>query len=267
MKKSLLFLAALAISASAFATNTPPPPKPKPDPKPKTVVVKSDSSANADAAAAAVSGSKAVSGSTSGATGGAATSGSTSGVGDINAGSSASGGGGGAVNDNSEFNSRAWSLVLPPPVFTPPMPRPEVPQGCPAPTETQDALQIAGPIFSSAKSLRDNSPCVAIRYSQILWDRCQYQKSDRILAMGMKKFAKEVGEDWDAQPDPNIPNYTLEECGILKRNMTPPPQQAVLLIPPGPVEQKPVEKKVVKKKVVAGAPCPSGQVLACKPVK
>lgn len=252
----------LLLSVSAYATGSHPPPKP--DPKPPVAHSTSDSKA----VSGSVSGSKAVSGST--ATGGNAVSGSTSGVGNIDAGSSATGGGGGSVQDNSEFNARAWSLVLPPPVFTPPMPRPELPMGCPAPTETQSAVAVgAGVIFSKADSLRDNSPCTAIKYSQLLWDRCQYQKADRVLAIGMKLFAKSAGEDWDAQADPNIPNYTLEECGILKQNMVAKAQPPMLLIPPAePKKEVPPCAKGQKRNskgvcYTPKPPCEEGKVLAC----
>lgn len=223
MKKHLISLF-LAIGAQgAYATYDPPP---KPDPKPtkKTVVNNGSKSTSG-----ATSGSKSTSGAAADSTSGASVEG-------LNSDSSAEalGGAGGSVQDNSEFNARAWSLVLPPPVFTPPMPRPELAAGCPSPTETQSALSVgAGVLFSKADSLRDNSPCTAIKYSQLLWDRCQYQKADRVLAIGMKLFAKTAGEDWDAAADPGIHNYTLEECGILKQNMKPLVHQPPLnLIPP-----------------------------------
>lgn len=157
-----------------------------------------------------------------------------------------------SLTDSSSVNARAWSLFVPPPVFTPPMPRPDLPLGCPAPTETQSALSVgSGVIFSKADSLRDNSPCTAIKYSQLLWDRCQYQKADRVLAIGMKLFAKSAGDDWDTQPDKQLTDYTLEECGVLKHNMVRPSAPLVNYVAetPPPACEAP---KTTKAKGVAG---------------
>jgi hypothetical protein len=153
------------------------------------------------------------------------------------AGGSAGGGSSSLVDASS---SRSWSLFVPPPVFTPPMPRPEVPVSCAAPTEEQSAWAIgSGVIGSRAWSLRDNDPCTSIKFSQLLWDRCQYQKADRALAVGLKLFARKAGEDWSAAPDTSLNDYTPSQCAVLRspppaapqplvslRELTPPPAAA-----------------------------------------
>lgn len=97
------------------------------------------------------------------------------------------------------------------------MPRPEVPDLCPAPTETQDALSVgSGVVFSKAGSLRDNDPCTAIKYSGILWDRCQYKKSDRALNLGLKLFARKAGEPWDMTDQPDLVDYPTKQCAVLR---------------------------------------------------
>jgi hypothetical protein len=103
--------------------------------------------------------------------------------------------------------------LLPAPVATPPMPRPDVPDLCPAPTETQGALSVgAGVIFSKADSMRDNDPCVAIKYSALLWDRCQYRDADRILNVGMRLFAKKAGVDWEVVARTDLTNDSVKDC-------------------------------------------------------
>lgn len=117
-----------------------------------------------------------------------------------------------AFTDQSK--SLGWSLALFP-TFTPPMPKPELPMGCPAPTETQSSQSFAWGAVGVASSLRDNEPCVAIKLSQMLWERCRYQDSARVLAFGIKKLARSVGEDWDASADKTLTNYTDKECAVL----------------------------------------------------
>jgi hypothetical protein len=174
--------------------------------------------------AAAISGSK--SGSRSTAAGGRATGGAggTSGASLSDIGNSVGG----------DTNVRSLSLFVPPPVFTPPMPRPEVPVHCPAPTETQSALSFgSGVLFSKADSMRDNDPCTAIKYSQLLWDRCQYQKADRALAVGLKLFARKAGEEWDAAADQNLTNYAPKDCVVLSTPPAPkPPELNFIYVPP-----------------------------------
>lgn len=216
--RTLLFASVLAaFSMFAQATNVPPP---KPDPKPRTHKPVTNPNSNtsnsksaAEAAAAAAAAAKANAGAEV-----------TSDIDNqqrselLNQSPSNA-----SVEDSSSVNARAWSLFVPPSVFTPPMPRPEVPMGCPAPTETQSALEVGkGVIFSKADSYRDNDPCTAIKYSQLLWDRCQYRKADRALSIGLKLFAKKAGEDWDAAPDQSLHDYKTEQCAVLRN--PPPPQ-------------------------------------------
>lgn len=240
MKFRSLIYAVLIAAIPMFASATDkPPPKPKPVKTVQPVSIKTDSQSNSksDASAQAAAAQKQGQGQ-----------GQTQEQGLSNESPSSA-----SLTDSSNVNARAWSLFVPPPVFTPPMPRPDLPLGCPAPTETQSALSVgSGVIFSKADSLRDNSPCTAIKYSQLLWDRCQYQKADRVLAIGMKLFAKSAGEDWDTQPDKQLTNYTLEECGVLKHNMvrpTAPLVNYVAEMSPPPACEAP---KAVKTKGIAG---------------
>lgn len=203
MKKTLIAIALMSAMA-AYATGQPPS-------NPTGGNANSTSGSKSGAVSGSVSGSK--SGATSDSTSGS-TSDSTSGatVGDISNDAR-----GGSVQDSSSVNARAWSLFLPPSVYTPPMPRPEVPMGCPAPTETQSSLEVGkGILFSKADSLRDNDPCTAIKYSQLLWDRCQYKKADRALNIGLKLFAKKADEPWDASEDPNLTDFKPAECEALR---------------------------------------------------
>lgn len=201
----------------------------------------------AQAGAASVAGSKASTGPVSAAGGSASggTSSATSAAGDSAATTGASSSGSNLTSVGGETSLRSLSLFVPPPVFTPPMPRPEVPVSCPAPTETQSALSIgSGLVMSKAESMRDNDPCTAIKYSQLLWDRCQYQKADRALALGLKLFAKKAGEPWDAAPDANLTNYAPKECAILTAPPPAKPQALNFIYLPPPVartQDKPAE--------------------------
>lgn len=245
--RSLIYAALIAaVPMFASATNNPPP---KPDPKPpvhkphtttntNSNTSKSDSAAAAAAAAAA----KANAGAQVDAD-----------IGVDNALSNQSPSSA-SVQDSSNVNARAWSLFVPPSVFTPPMPRPEVPMGCPAPTETQRALEVGkGVIFSKADSFRDNNPCTAIKYSQLLWDRCQYKKADRALNIGLKLFAKTAGEDWDASPNPDLIDYKVSDCAVLRESAQPKPVTLVNYVSemsPPPACEAP---KPTKTKALAGA--------------
>lgn len=187
-------LAAALMSTPALATGTPPAPTPTPAPQ---------STSTSTSGAAAVAGAR---GGDAAATGGNARQGQGQ---DQSAASS--------IKDFSSSTARSWSLFLPPPVWTPPMPRPEVPDLCPAPTETQSARSVgAGVLFSTADSLRDNDPCTAIKYSGILWDRCQYLKSSRALNLGLKLFAMKAGEPWDMADQPGLVDYAPKECAVLR---------------------------------------------------
>lgn len=224
MKNRIIALSLFVLAASAFATNQPPPPKP--DPKPTSVT--SSSTSKSGAVAGATSGSS---------------------VEDVSAesgDSQAASRSGSSIVDNG--SSRAWSLFLPPPVFTPPMPRPDTPLGCPAPTETQDSVAVlAGVAFSKAGSLRDNDPCTAIKFSQLLWDRCQYAKAAKILDVGMKKFAAKADVEWDMAGDPTLIDYKASECVVLRN--------------PAPVTNYYTTNYVTEapKPAPAAAPCPKGQ--------
>lgn len=255
MKNRIAALAALFVmTSSVFATNSPPPPPPPA--KPATATSKSTSSATAGA----VAGSNSEAGA------------SVDGVSSNAEAGDASSRSGSSIVDNG--SSRAWSLFLPPSVFTPPMPRPEIPMGCPAPTETQSALEVGkGVLFSKADSFRDNNPCTAIKYSQLLWDRCQYRKADRALNIGLKLFAKTAGEDWDAAPNPDLIDYKASECVVLRN---PPPvtnhyvtnyvAEAPKPTPPAPaVTPCPKGQKRNSKGVcyTPTPPCEEGKILAC----
>lgn len=246
--RSLIYavlLAALPMFASATDKPPPKPPHKPPVTKPHTTNTTnsstSDSKSAAEAAAAAAAAAKANAGAEV-----------NSDIGVENALSNQSPSSA-SVQDSSSVNARAWSLFVPPPVFTPPMPRPEVPVLCPAPTETQSALAVgSGVIFSKADSMRDNDPCTAIKYSQLLWDRCQYKKADRALNIGLKLFAKKAGEDWDAAPNPDLMDYNTKDCTALR---APPPQPATLVnyvyeMSPPPACEAP---KATKTKGIAGA--------------
>lgn len=147
----------------------------------------------------------------------------------------------GGIFDHSYANSdySSWALFVPPPVFTPPMPKPEVPQGCPAPTEKQSAFSVgSGIIFSEAESLRDNDPCTAMMMSVMYWNRCQYKKADRMLNVGSRLFAKRAGIDWAADPDPALTDYTPENCALLTTPVRPsaPPNMPPVTTPTPPAE-------------------------------
>lgn len=248
--RSLIYAVLLAaIPMFASATNNPPPKPPHKPPvtKPHTTNTTNSNTSKSDAAAAAAAAAAAK------ASAGAEV---NSDIGIDNqqrsellnqSPSSAS------VQDSSSVNARAWSLFVPPPVFTPPMPRPEVPVLCPAPTESQSALSVgSGVLFSKADSLRDNDPCTAIKYSQLLWDRCQYKKADRALNIGLKLFAKKAGEDWDASPNPDLIDYKVSDCAVLRESAQPKPVTLVNYVAemsPPPACEAP---KAVKTKGIAG---------------
>lgn len=246
--RSLIYAALLAaVPMFASATNNPPPKPPHKPPvtKPHTTNTTnsntSDSKSAAEAAAAAAAAAKANAGAQVDAD-----------IGVDNALSNQSPSSA-SVQDSSNVNARAWSLFVPPSVFTPPMPRPEVPMGCPAPTETQSALEVGkGVIFSKADSFRDNNPCTAIKYSQLLWDRCQYKKADRALNIGLKLFAKTAGEDWDASPNPDLIDYKVSDCAVLRESAQPKPVTLVNYVAemsPPPACEAP---KTTKAKGIAG---------------
>lgn len=202
MKRILTSVLLLALALPALATTKPPTKPSTPPSKPvNTVTQTANPVAGADADAAAKAAAEAEAAAKAAA------------AANLNNSSPSSA----SLQETTDVNSRAWSLFVPPSVFTPPMPRPEVPMGCPAPTETQSALEVGkGVLFSKADSFRDNNPCVAIKYSQLLWDRCQYRKADRALQIGLKLFAKTAGEEWDASADPNLHDYKVEECAALR---------------------------------------------------
>lgn len=236
--RSLIYAVLLAaLPMLANATYDPPPPKPKPVKTVQPVSVKTDSQSNAKSAAAAQAAAAQEQGQ-----------GQTQEQGLTNESPSSA-----SLTDSSNVNARAWSLFVPPPVFTPPMPRPEVPVLCPAPTESQSALSVgSGVIFSKADSLRDNDPCTAIKYSQLLWDRCQYKKADRALNIGLKLFAKKAGEDWDASANPDLIDYKVSDCAVLRESAQPKPVTLVNYIAdvvPRPVCEAP---KATKTKGIAG---------------
>jgi hypothetical protein len=140
--------------------------------------------------------------------------------------SSAEAGAGASVVDQSQshFDALSWGFVLPASVWTPPMPKPEVPEGCPAPTETQNALEVGkGVIYSEANSLRDNNPCIAIYFSRGYWNRCQYKSASRAYDVGMRLYAKQAGVDWSAEPRADLTDYTPETCALLATPVRPTP--------------------------------------------
>lgn len=247
--RSLIYavlIAAIPMFASATGNQPPKPPHKPPVTKPSNTDIKnsntSESKSAAEAAAAAAAAAKANAD---------AEVNSDIGVdGTVNNQSPSSA----SVQDSSSVNARAWSLFVPPPVFTPPMPRPEVPVLCPAPTESQSALSVgSGVIFSKADSLRDNDPCTAIKYSQLLWDRCQYKKADRALNIGLKLFAKKAGEEWDASPNPDLIDYKTSDCVVLRESAQPKPVTLVNYVSemsPPPACEAP---KATKTKGVAAA--------------
>lgn len=254
-----------ALPMIANATNYPPP---KPDPKPPVHKPRTNTNTNsntsssksaAEAAAAAAAAAKAK-----------AAAELNSDI-DVDSSLSNESPSSASVQDSSSINARSWSLFVPPSVFTPPMPRPEVPMGCPAPTETQSALEVGkGVVFSKADSFRDNSPCTAIKYSQLLWDRCQYKKADRALSIGLKLFAKTAGEDWDASANPDLIDYKVSDCAVLQNPATvnnhyvtnyvqdAPKKPAIAPCPKG---QKRNSKGVC---YLPTPPCEEGKILACQ---
>src|SRR5690606_34389192 len=174
---AVLALAVCAVAAApAFATSNPPP-APAPSPAPSSSTSQAESAAAAAAAAAARAG--AASRATGGqATGGAATGGravvgnvgstSTAGGADLDSDIAVEAPASSSLIDSSR--SSAWSLFLPPPVFTPPM----APVQCPSATITQDATSFVMGVYSDANAKTDTSDCTLIQVRNAKVEACQY---------------------------------------------------------------------------------------------
>lgn len=230
---TVLALACCAAAASpAFATNSPPP-APAPSPAPST----SNSTSKAEAAAAAAAAAAARAAASSRATGGRATGGAAT-VGNV--GSSSHGGAAdldssidvdapanSSLIDSSSNKSSAWSLFLPPPVFTPPM----APVQCPSATITQDATSVVMGVYSNANAKTDTSDCTLIQVRNAKVEACQYASAKQIEDLLVAKHLPAFKATSVVMTD-----YTDQECSVLKSAIARPDKPAApvpnLLQPP-----------------------------------
>mgnify|MGYP000261116207 CR=1 FL=1 len=170
-----------------------------------------------------------------------------------------------SVADQSHVDSSAWSLFLPPPAWVPPM----APVDCASAMITQDSELVAWNAYSRAAAKTDTSDCTLIRLRNAKVESCQYGEAKQIEDLVVAKYLK------DYQPGPvKMPNYSHDECKVLKAPPPPPtPITYALPLPPvapasaPPAAAKPAPKKVAAKKPVASpapAACADGAVPQCK---
>jgi len=243
----LALAAAAAVCMPALATGTPscgtkgnpckPNPKPQPKPTPAPASASSNSSAAAGASAGALAG--AVAGSSVGnvAGGSAAVEGvSSSSAGgssdlqsaiDVNAAPS--------ITDTSSNSSRAWSLFLPPPVWTPPM----APVQCASANIEQGSTSVGWSAFSTANARTDSSDCTLIQMRNAKVEACQYASAKQIEDLLVSKYLTKYQPSTVAMVD-----YTDKECAALKASLQAKPEPVVNYV-----------TQVVEKPVPAEATC------------
>lgn len=275
----LALVAAAALSMPALATTTTPPsgcshkgkpckPTPtKPNPTPSS---SSGASAGSSSSSAALAGAAAVS-SVGNVGGGAASvdgvsSSSAGGTSDLQSDIDVSA----APTITDSSSSRAWSLFLPPPAWTPPM----APVQCPSANIEQGSTSLLWSGFSNATARTDSSDCTLIQVRNAKVEACQYASAKQIEDLIVSKYLK------DYQPSTvGMVDYTDKECAALKTAALPKPQPVIYpLAPladkpadppkPEPVKPEPVKPAAktppAKPKAVAAKPaCADGKVLAC----
>ncbi len=158
--------------------------------------------------------------------------------------------------DTSDYN--AWSIVLPPLAFTPPM---AAVVGC-APQIVQKTVGIGFGLFSQADGVTDVSNCTLMALRNVKVDSCQYGSAQQIEDLLTKKLLPEY-----VPSAIRFPDLTPTQCHALKTPV--PPPQVVNYIAPPPVVPPVVVPPVVvpepvKPKPKKKPPCPAGQQLVCK---
>lgn len=253
----LLALAtAAAVCMPALATGTPhcgtkgnpckPTPKPQPKPTPTPASASSNSSAAAGASAGALAGAAA--GAYVGSVGGGSA--AVEGV------SSSSAGGSSdlqsaidvdaapSITDTSSNSSRAWSLFLPPPAWTPPM----APVSCPSANIEQGSTATFWNGFSNVTAKTDSSDCTLIQVRNAKVEACQFASAKQIEDLLVSKYLKNY------QPSTvGMVDYTDKECAVLKLAAQPKPEPVVY--PLAPLADKPAEPAPAAKPT----PCAKGQ--------
>lgn len=235
----LALVAVAALSMPALATTTTPPSgcshkgkpcKPTPTPTPSTPSTSSGASAGASSSAGALAGAAA--GASVGNVGGGAASvdgvsassaGGTSDLQsniDVNAAP--------ALNDNS--SSRAWSLFLPPPAWTPPM----SPVQCASANIEQGSTSVVFGGFSTANARTDSSDCTLIQMRNAKVEACQYASAKQIEDLLVRKYLTNYSPSTVAMQD-----YTDKECAALKASTLPKPEPVVNYVTQ--VVEKPAE--------------------------
>lgn len=279
----LALAAAAAVCMPALATGTPhcgtkgnpckPTPKPSPKPAPKPAPNTSSSSSTSTSGAASTSSSTALAGAAGIASVGDVGGGSAT-VGDI---SSSSAGGAAdlqsaidvnaapSITDTSSHSSRAWSLFLPPPAWTPPM----APVSCASANIDQSSTSLVWSGFSNATAKTDSSDCTLIQVRNAKVEACQYASAKQIEDLIVSKYLKGY------QPSTvGMVDYTDKECAALKLAALPKPAPVVYPLaplaepakaePPKAEPVKPAPKPApVKPKAPPKPTCADGKVLAC----
>lgn len=281
----LALAAAAAVCMPALATGTPhcgtkgnpckPTPKPNPKPTPKPTPNTSSSGSTSTSGAASTSSSTALAGAAGIASVGDVGGGSAT-VGDI---SSSSAGGAAdlkshidvdaapSITDSSSNSSRAWSLFLPPPAWTPPM----APVSCPSANIEQGSTAVFWSGFSNATAKTDSSDCTLIQVRNAKVEACQFASAKQIEDLLVSKYLKNY------QPSTvGMVDYTDKECAVLKLAAQPKPEPVVY--PLAPLADKPAEPAPAAKPTPCAKgqkrnskgvcytpkpPCDEGKVLAC----
>lgn len=138
-------------------------------------------------------------------------------------------------SDNSMYNTRSWSLGLPPIAYTPPM---QVVPGCTYAQQGQSATGVLFGVFSHADSKYDTSDCFLIDRRNSLVQQCQYASArdidNLLIAKYLSKYRYKltVNEDGSVSKDAPVFNLSASDCDAEKRLVAlqsqPQPQQPVV---------------------------------------
>lgn len=228
MKRSLISFFILAISGLAFALIAASPAQ--------ATTGAHGPRANARADSAAYSGAEASAGAN--AAGGA----STAGGGSSTAVGGAGGAAGSSLSDNSQSNSRALALFLPPPVHTPPLPKID----CPSANVEQSSMSVGLGVYSQARGSINSDNCALFSGYNAYVSACQYRSAKMLLDMTMQRIVANF-----APTDMDLTDYTPEQCRVLT---APPPaaapvREVAILTAPAPSVVVPLVATVAPAKV------------------
>lgn len=272
----LALAAAAAVCMPALATDKPhcgtkgnpckPTPKPQPKPTPTPASASSNSSATAGASAGALAGAAAGAYVGSVAGGNAAVEGvsSSSAGGSSDLQSAIDVDAAPSLTDASSHSSRAWSLFLPPPAWTPPM----APVSCASANIDQSSTSLVWSGFSNATAKTDSSDCTLIQVRNAKVEACQFASAKQIEDLLVSKYLKGY------QPSTvGMVDYTDKECAALKLAAMPktePPVNYIAKLDGQPAEfaksqpAKSAPKAAPAKPKAPPKPtCADGKVLAC----